>query len=228
MVYQRLKRLTRCLCDTGVMPPCDAWQNPYRSWCRVMRTLRQGDVFASAIHRAWPQTIKSGWNTETTLLFPNEDYGGRDMSFGKNIHLISAIGLLLSVSACQATNVSQYAEIDSSNKTVTMPAGNRGLLGRLKNGLSERGWKFTFDRGPDRVTGTNKDSVDLESYNTFNTRYRMIVDWNQFDICINLQPAIYYDIVLIDNQTGSEVVALSGRECEAQAAREFFSVLDDD
>lgn len=106
-----------------------------------------------------------------------------------------------------------------------MPAGNRGLLGRIKRGLTESGWRFTFDRGPDRTVGSGGENVDVDSFNTFRTRYRMYVEWNQVDYCFNLQPLILYDVVLIDNDNGSEVVSLSGRECEGEASRQVIAAL---
>ena len=46
--------------------------------------------------------------------------------------------------------------------------------------------------------------------NTFNSRYRLRLTYDWYDVSIRFQDMYTYDISLIDNQSGSEVLTLSG------------------
>lgn len=125
------------------------------------------------------------------------------------------------LSGCMYHNLQNYGTIDELQKSVTVPPGSKGLLGKIKQVLVEQGWKLSVDRGPSVVEGELGNKTMLESYNTFNTRYRLYVVSRQYDICLNFQPAIIYDISFIDNQTGSEVFTIEGDGCENDAVDKF-------
>lgn len=112
-------------------------------------------------------------------------------------------------------NVREYQSLDPSAKTITVPAGGGGLIGALKGELTKNGWKQAIYRGPRVTAGTTGKDTRLEEYDTFNTRYNLLVNYNQFDKCFPaFDPAYYYDISIIDNNNGQEVMTLSGRGCE--------------
>lgn len=131
------------------------------------------------------------------------------------------VAILFALSGCMHHNIQNYATIDVSQKTITVPPGSKGLRGKLKQVLIEQGWRLSIDRGPSVVEGDLGSKTKLESYDTFNTRYRLHVVFRQFDICLNFQPAITYDISFIDNKTGSEVFTIEGEGCEGGAVDKF-------
>jgi hypothetical protein len=119
-------------------------------------------------------------------------------------------------------NLQNYAAIDLSQKTVTVPPGAKGLRGKLKQVLTEEGWRLSIDRGPSVVEGDLGSKTKLESYDTFNTRYRLRMASRQYDVCVyNFTPAYIYDISFIDNKTGSEVFTIEGKGCEGGVVDKF-------
>jgi hypothetical protein len=132
------------------------------------------------------------------------------------LSLVAAVG-----SGCSTHNLRTYGAVDSSNKTITVPPGG-GLTGAVKDVLVQDGWKITVYRGPELLRGTTGDTTRLERGGTFTTRYALFLRWQQFDICIpRFDPAYTYDISLVDNQDGSEVLTLSGRGCEGRIIDAF-------
>src|SRR5664280_177843 len=85
------------------------------------------------------------------------------------------VAILFTLSGCMHHNIQNYATIDVSQKTVTVPPGSKGLRGKLKQVLTEQGWRLSIDRGPSVVEGDLGSKTKLESYDTFNTRYRLHV-----------------------------------------------------
>lgn len=136
-------------------------------------------------------------------------------------HIILFITIAFVLIGCQHHNLQNYTAIDQSQKTVTVPPGSKGLRGKLKQTLTEQGWKLSVDKGPAVMEGDLGGKTKLESYDTFNTRYRLYVASAQFDICLNFEPAITYDISFIDNKTGSEVFTIEGKGCESNAVKKF-------
>jgi hypothetical protein len=84
------------------------------------------------------------------------------------------------------------------------------------------------DKGPNVLEGRLSESVKLESYGTFNTRYRILIKSNQIDSCIGipLSPLLKFDISIIDNKTGSEVMTMSGLHCEPEIINKFRTVIN--
>jgi hypothetical protein len=139
--------------------------------------------------------------------------------------LILGIGLIV-LSACGSHRVRTYGPIDLTARTVTVPPGG-GLTGALKDALAQRGWRLATDRGPQITRGTTGEQTQLEQFPTFRTRYRLLVTWRQFDACLpSHEPAVTYDIALIDNQSGSEVLNMSGHGCESAITKEWIKALE--
>jgi hypothetical protein len=135
--------------------------------------------------------------------------------------------LPLCLAACLSSNVQVAGHIDPAEKTMTVPPGNALLIGAIKQRLQRPDWKFLVDAGPRRTIGTLGEKTDLATGNTFLTRYRLIVQQRQVDICIlGGDPAINYDLSLIDNRTGEEIISQSGRDCRDHAADKFVAALD--
>lgn len=138
---------------------------------------------------------------------------------------IVALGFCLLINACATHNVRQFDRIDGTQKTITVPAGGGGLIGAIKDALRANGWKMAVDRGPRVTEGQLGAETSLQQYDTFNTRYRLLIRSRQFDICLNLDAALVYDISLIDNLNGQELLTMSGRGCEADIAKRFVEAL---
>jgi hypothetical protein len=136
--------------------------------------------------------------------------------------ILAAAALL---SGCASHNLQRYSQIDEAQKTVTVPPGSKGLKGELKKALIDRGWRLSVDRGPDVTEEEIGEKTRVKSYDTFNTRYRLHVVSSQYDICLNLQPAITYDVSFVDNITGEEVFTLEGEGCEGGAVNKFIEAL---
>jgi len=134
---------------------------------------------------------------------------------------LTTLILCLFLSACLTVDKSVFKEVDYSEKTVTVPAGTFGLLKPIKKYLNESGWKTTVYRAPDVTEGTNDGEVNLKTYNTFHTRYNLLVNQTKFDLCLNFEPALHFDISLIDNKDGTEVFSLSGSSCWSAIEPEF-------
>jgi len=130
------------------------------------------------------------------------------------------------LTGCTSTNVQTYSSVDLRSKTITVPAGSSGLKGELKKGLSEHGWKMSVYSGPEVLEGQSGNNTRLQRYDTFNTRYSLLVESRQYDVCFNFSPAINYELVLIDNKDGSEVIAMDGRDCQNDIVQQFMNAVE--
>lgn len=133
--------------------------------------------------------------------------------------------IVILISSCSHT-VEIYEKIDKYNKTVTVPVGSRGLKGKLKKAFSKNHWKMSVYRGPAITEGEFGKKTYIKQYNTFNTKYRLLVQSKQFDVCFNFTPAIVYEISLINNKSGSEVFTIDGKGCESEAIKKFTKALN--
>jgi hypothetical protein len=133
---------------------------------------------------------------------------------------IIVLSLVFLLTACMsASDLRRYSDFDMTEKTMTVPAGG-GLIADLKDVLKQDGWKLAIDRGPNIIEGGTNSQ--LKEFNTFKTRYRLMVRYNQFDVCIgHFDPAENYNISLVDNNTGEEVMAMAGRACQGQIIDRF-------
>ena len=124
-----------------------------------------------------------------------------------------------------SADVRQYGKIDNTQKSITVPPGG-GLVAELKDILNQHGWTLVVDRGPNVIEGQNSESVKLKSYNTFNSRYRLLLSANRFDTCIGHMDGAYrYNMSMIDNKTGQEIMVMGGAACESRIKSKFESFL---
>ena len=141
----------------------------------------------------------------------------------KKMFLLATLAVL---AGCATHNVQVYSRIDTSDKTITVQPGGEGLNGKLKQALAKDGWKMVVYGGPAVTEGTLGDKTKLKQYDSFNSRYQLVVASNQFDICFKgLAPDITYDISMIDTKTGSEVLTINGKGCEPDAVNAFMDAL---
>lgn len=138
---------------------------------------------------------------------------------------LAIVALVAFLCGCATHNVQLYGPIDTSDKTVIVPPGSQGLKGKLKQVLANDGWELLVYRGPSVTEGEVGERTKIEQYDTFNSRYRLIVSSHQFDLCFNFTPAINYDISFIDNKSGAEVFTINGTGCEPDAVEKFMDAL---
>ncbi len=137
---------------------------------------------------------------------------------------LAIVALLAFLGGCATHNVQHYGPVDTSNKTVTVPPGSDGLKGKLKQALANDGWKLVVYRGPSVTEGEIGERTKIEQYDTFNSRYRLVVSSYQNGLCL-ITPAIKYDISFIDNKSGAEVFTINGFGCESDAVEKFMNAL---
>ncbi len=136
---------------------------------------------------------------------------------------------LVALVGCSSHNIQKYGNIDSRNKTITVPAGSKSVKGDIKKILHDNGWRLFVYGGPEvtEVTEATIGGKKVETYNTFNTRYSLHVSSRWHDTCLNLRSYISYEISIIDNKNGSEVIALDGIACQNKIAKVFSKTLQE-
>ena len=85
----------------------------------------------------------------------------------------------------------------------------------IKTYLKNNGWITKIYRGPTRTQGIIGQNTDVQTYDTFKTRYTLFFYSRRFDICVlSATPAVSFDLSIVDNQSGEEAYTASGNECE--------------
>ena len=145
----------------------------------------------------------------------------------KIIKFALCLFVVFALSACAESSISTFGKpFKVEEKSITMPIGSTSVLGAIKNALRGDDWKLAVDRGPSVSRGTVGANTNLRTSDTFNTRYRMILnlekDWGSK--CMDgLSGWTAYDIILIDNNTGVEVFAMAGRNNCVTIVEQFMS-----
>ena len=134
---------------------------------------------------------------------------------------VVAIVFAAALAACASSNIQVSATIDQNQKTISAPPGNSLLLGPLKRALRSAGWHLNVNGATTRTVGTVGPATNLETGRVLPTRYRLALVQRQFDVCLTGYPMVAYDLSLIDNASGDEVLTMSGRDCTDLAARSF-------
>jgi hypothetical protein len=115
--------------------------------------------------------------------------------------------LMLIFASCSTKSVQKMERIDYTQKTITVPPGSNGLIGKIKTMLREDGWTLVVYRGPKITEGSVASEVHVEERRKFEPRYRLLIDWSHTD---GFGWYYNYDISLIDNNSGLEVLTISG------------------
>jgi hypothetical protein len=138
---------------------------------------------------------------------------------------IGFIAAALLLGGCLSSTLKTYGPVELTSKTMTVPPGG-GLTGAIKEALTKDGWRLAIYRGPTVTEGTMGPAPRLETFQTFQTRYRLMLIWRQFDVCVfGFDPAYSYDISVIDNDGGVEVLTLTGRDCEGTIVQRLIDAL---
>lgn len=132
--------------------------------------------------------------------------------FNYKILFITSMSLLLY--SCAETSMMNYSKIDKSNKTIYVPAGSKGLKGAIKQALVKEGWKLRVYKGPSVSKGSIGIKTDIETNPTYKSKYRLMVSFGRdtgTSCSYGLGSWTDYEITIIDNAQGVEVLTLSGR-----------------
>ena len=130
------------------------------------------------------------------------------------------------LAACNASKLQSYGTIDQSDRSITVPPGGGGLAGVLKDRLRQAGWRLSVSAAPLRMTGTLALVAGMSNGREMRTRYQLLVASDNVGVCIFDGHMVVYDLSVIDNTTGAEVITESGRECDESAADKVMRILD--
>lgn len=127
---------------------------------------------------------------------------------------LCVLAFLLTIIGCGSGNVVYYGKVDPLEKTGFVPAGRYGVLDVMKKTLTEEGWTLIVSEGDEKIVATVGSDVDLTKTHERKPRYRFLVHQHAFDVCIpNGYLAVNYEIVLVDNKTGTELTSILGNGC---------------
>lgn len=129
------------------------------------------------------------------------------------------------LTGCQTSNVQKYSEFSSSDKSITVPSGGFALLGPVKSALRENGWKLVVKKGPKVTEGSLGKKVRLEEYDTFSTRYTLTLWDRQVDLNVKFEWVYNYDLSIIDNKTGEEILNISGMDSASNLVKKLNEAL---
>lgn len=144
--------------------------------------------------------------------------------------------ILFTATACSGlySNVQNYGLFDKSQKSITVPPGGSSLNGYIKRELYGHGWILKVDTGAEKIEGVfgagavNKN-VDLNKYTTYKTKYRLEMASRQEDMCVSftrMTPLFSYNLSIIDNTSGDEVLVIDGYDCQDNIIETFQDALD--
>ena len=123
----------------------------------------------------------------------------------------SALLVAAFFTSCMSYNVDQVGTIVAAEKTITIVQGGAGLVGSVKARLRRDGWKVVSDMGPEVTTGKLGEQTHLERGMTFRSRYRLDCVVDAGEPAINGDIIYVYNISMVDNKQGDEVLTMHGR-----------------
>lgn len=118
-----------------------------------------------------------------------------------------------------------YQQLDLSEKTIMVPPGSQGLLGELKKCLAKNKWKMKIYRGA--VVAEKETDKKSVIYDTFLARYRLLFTGYIVDFSVRFKAMYSYDLSIVDNKTGDEVITMSSPMAEwPSVVRQFDDALN--
>ena len=142
----------------------------------------------------------------------------------KRILILGTI-ILGFLTGCLGSNGEIYVQKPASDKSIMVPAGLSATSKAIKNVFKGAGWKTFVSNVSAETTGTGGEFVNLNTKAKYPARYSVWSKSRVFDICITFDSAIKYDISIVDNVTGEEVAALTGRTCANRLEAELRKTL---
>lgn len=128
-------------------------------------------------------------------------------------------------------NIVKYGKIDVKDKSITIEAGSKSLLGDLKQELIRNGWDIRVDTGEETIEGSLASIISLKKY-SYKTRYTMDIEYFKLDSRMHwngdIEPIFSYTITIFDNKNGKEVISLNGKNSSKQAVKDIISAIEGD
>ncbi|MBU3069389.1 hypothetical protein KOI40_06115 [Aestuariicella sp. G3-2] len=104
--------------------------------------------------------------------------------------------ILMTITGCASQETEIYSRIDTSEKTVNVPAGHKGITGAVRKTLKQNGW-------------------EVVPFLSTDARYQLQINAHRVQlVCLNEFSEIAYEIIFSDNKTGEEVFYISGKDCD--------------
>ena len=140
--------------------------------------------------------------------------------------LIVSIVALSLLAGCMGSDAELYVQEPATDKTVMVPPALSATSKVIKNLFRNAGWK-TFVTGLSiQKTGSGGKYINVNTSVKYPARYSVWAESRVYDLCVpRLNEAIKYDISIVDNITGEEVAAFSGRVCDHKLEKEIGATL---
>lgn len=111
--------------------------------------------------------------------------------------VVVLLATVLLVSGCASHRLELTGSIDSSNKTVSAPAGSLAILGPVKRKLVINGWK-------------------VDEFDKMETRYKLTINTVRTQLlCWNEWSEVAYEIMFLDKKAQTEVFRMTGESCDS-------------
>lgn len=139
----------------------------------------------------------------------------------KHLPIMLVVLALFCMTGCMNHQLTSYGAIDKNAHTVSVAPGFDGLNGKLKDLLKNEGWQIVAESGAKEINATGaKKATHPDAPAT--TRYRLRVTTKQYDFCSHrADPAYRYEIAMLDNQAGDDVMTMAGSGCEYLIVERF-------
>ena len=160
---------------------------------------------------------------EREVVTTNDSTRRRGMS--KKDIVVSCLTFLCAFAlvGCASVHVDRVGTFDFSEKTICVPPGYGLALGPVKRGLRASGWKiFSIAKGKDvtvkdggSVANNGNEQERMETEWDARARYRMLFWSAQVDVDLMFNPIYNFELSILDNRTGEEILCVSGTRCSA-------------
>ena len=122
------------------------------------------------------------------------------------------VTLVILTGCASKTTITPYSKFDNTDKTITVPAGG-GLNANIKVALKKNGWKLKVNSTSLVTQGTHNNIIDKETKLKSSTRYTLLTSYRKWR-CVSCDCVLNYNISILDNNNGEEVVTFEGSGSE--------------
>ena len=139
------------------------------------------------------------------------------------IRFLATLCACLLSASCSSTKTVVSAPIDLHDKTIAMSTGGGDFSMTVKMMLRKHGWRILARQGLEITPGSGR-SFNGER-GTF-ARYSLHASGSQVDRSFRGRPVYSYEMSVVDNKTGEEVVILHGNDDADGAAVQLIEALE--
>lgn len=124
---------------------------------------------------------------------------------------------VFSLSSCTQYVSEMYGHFDARNKTMSVPPGMDGPKSQIKAALRKHGWKL-YASGMGTTMEQQGSSRLL--YADTSAKYKMLLEYNMTQNDLILGKEYYYNLSIIENRSGQEVMTAQGARTNAHVFAE--------